>query len=96
MSVHAHVGSRRTYYLVFTGLLVGTALTVFAAQQNLGILNAPVALLIAGLKALGVVLFFMHVKDSNRLTKVTVLCGVFWLGILFVLFLTDYLSRAWS
>ncbi len=96
MSAHSHEGARRTYYLIFTALIVGTALTVFAAKQDLGVFNAPVALLIGGIKATLVALFFMHVKDSSRLTKVTVLAGVFWLCILFVLFLTDYLSRAWS
>ncbi len=96
MSAHSHEGARKTYYLVFFALLVGTGLTVFAAFQNLGIFNAPVALGIAGIKAILVGLFFMHIKDSNRLTKVTVLAGIFWLGILFVLVLTDYLSRPWS
>jgi cytochrome c oxidase subunit 4 len=98
MSVH-HIGSLKTYVLVFLALLVGTGLTVWAAFQNIEVggisINAPIALIIATVKATLVVLFFMHVKESSRLTKVTVTSGVFWLGILLVLTMTDFLTRGW-
>jgi cytochrome c oxidase subunit 4 len=93
-SVH-HIGSIRIYVAVFLVLLIGTILTVMAAFRDLGSLNAPIALTIATIKATFVVLFFMHVKDSSRLTKVTVISGVFWLGILLTLTMTDFLTRAW-
>jgi len=35
----------------------------------------------------------MHVKDSSRLTRLTVVAGFFWLAILIGITLTDYLSR---
>lgn len=92
---HAHAGSKLTYWLVFFALLIGTAITIPAAFKDLGWLNAPVALTIATIKAVLVVLFFMHVKDSSKLTKLTVIGGVFWLGILFVLTMGDYVSRRW-
>jgi len=53
------------------------------------------ALAIAGVKATLVVLFFMHVKYGTRLTKLAVLGGIYWLGILLALTLSDYLTRAW-
>jgi len=84
---------RRNYFLVFGALMLGTGLTVFAAFHNLGMWNAPVALAIATIKATCVILIFMHVKDSNRLTKITVLAAAFWLGILFVLTMSDFLTR---
>src|SRR4051812_36154054 len=86
-TVH-HVGHITTYVLVFLALVVGTIATYLAAKINLGAFNAPVALIIATTKATLVVLFFMHVKDSSRLTKVTVACGIFWLGILLTLTMT--------
>ena len=58
-------------------------------------LNIVVALTIAVFKATLVVLFFMHVKYSTRLTWAVVLGSVFWLGILLVLTFSDYLTRAW-
>jgi cytochrome c oxidase subunit 4 len=74
---------------------VGTAATVQAAFIDLGALNTPVALAIAVIKATLVVLFFMHVKYSSRLTKLVVTSGLVWLIILFGLTMEDYLSRKW-
>jgi cytochrome c oxidase subunit IV len=59
----------------------------------LGIWNPVVALVIACTKATLVILFFMHVRYSDRLTMVTVAAGFFWLLILITLSLSDYLSR---
>ena len=42
-----------------------------------------------------VVLFFMHVKYSTRLTWAVVIGSVFWLGILLALTMSDYLTRVW-
>ena len=62
---------------------------------DLGPLNTVAALGIAVFKATLVVLFFMHVKYSTRLTWAVVIGSVFWLGILLALTLSDYLTRAW-
>jgi cytochrome c oxidase subunit 4 len=90
-----HISPKSTYYTIFGSLMVLTAITVSVAFINLGALNFPVALSIAILKATLVILFFMHVKYSSRLTKL--ICGgaFFFLIILFGLTLTDYLSRGW-
>lgn len=83
------------YYLVFLALIVGTALTVAAAKVDMGPLNNVVMLAIACTKATLVILFFMHVRWSSRLTWVVAMSGFFWLLILFSLGLSDYLSRGW-
>src|SRR6185503_19470254 len=90
-----HISPKTTYYTIFGALMVLTAITVTIAFINLGSLNFPVALGIAILKATLVILFFMHVKYSSRLTKL--ICGTafFFLVILFGLTLSDYLSRGW-
>jgi cytochrome c oxidase subunit 4 len=86
---------RSTYYVVFLLLMAGTAMTVAIAFVDLGPLNAVAALTIASAKATLVVLYFMHVRYSTRLTWVVVAGSVFWLGILVVLTMSDYLTRAW-
>jgi cytochrome c oxidase subunit IV len=93
--VAGHISPKPTYYAIFGALMVLTAITVAVAFINLGPLNFPVALGIAIVKATLVILFFMHVKYSSRLTKL--ICGTafVFLGILFALTLTDYLSRGW-
>ncbi len=88
-----HIVPTSTYYTIFALLMVGTALTVGAAYVDLGVLNTVVALAIACTKATLVVLFFMHVKYSSKLTWVVVLGSVVWLIILLGLTYNDYLTR---
>ncbi|MBM3225821.1 MAG: oxidase [Candidatus Tectomicrobia bacterium] len=90
-----HLVSKQIYYRIFLALMVLTALTVGVAFLNLGPLNALVALVIAAGKATLVVLFFMHVRSSNRLIWLCVAAGIFWFLILLTFLLADYLSRGW-
>lgn len=93
---HIHITPLWQYLAVFFALAIGTILTVVAANADLGVLNTPVALLIAGIKAALVILFFMHVIHSTRLTWVVVIASFLWLGVLFVLTFADYLTRVWA
>ena len=88
-----HVAPKGLYYAVFLALIVGTALTVAAAFIDMGALNNVVMLAIASVKALLVILFFMHVRWSTRLTWVVLASGFFWLLILFGITMSDYLTR---
>jgi len=91
-----HVTPLWQYFAVFAGLILLTLLTVGAAKVNLGVMNTPVALFIATAKSVLVILFFMHVIHSTRLTWVVILAAFLWLGVLFTLTFTDYLTRAWT
>jgi cytochrome c oxidase subunit 4 len=92
-----HIVSRKIYFLIFGALMVGTILTVVAARIDLDYIfhgaNTVVALTIAVFKATLVVLFFMHVRYSSRLTWVIVVAGIFWLAIMFVFTASDYMTR---
>lgn len=94
--VEHHVVPTTIYYAIFGILLVLTGVTVAVAYVDLGRLNTVAALAIAGFKAMIVVLYFMHVKYSTRLVKLTVIAGLYWMGILFALTLGDYLTRVWG
>jgi cytochrome c oxidase subunit IV len=83
------------YFVVFGTLLVLTGFTTWIAFVNLGEFNVVVALGIAFAKAVLVVLFFMHVFHSSKLTKIVVATALFWLLILIGFTLSDYLSRNW-
>jgi cytochrome c oxidase subunit 4 len=91
-----HIVPTRTYYLIFAILLVCTYLTWQVAYFDLGSMNTIAALTIAVFKATLVVLFFMHVKYSTRLTWVVILAGLFWLAIFLSLTFGDYLTRGWG
>ena len=90
-----HVAPKSMYYMVFLALIVGTGLTVAAASVDMGPLNNVAMLTIAVIKATLVILFFMHVRWSSRLTWVVAMSGFFWLLILFGMGMSDYLTRGW-
>ena len=89
-----HIVSVRVYITIFLVLLVGTALTVWAAFVDFPYgLNTIIAMTIAVTKATFVVLYFMHVRYSARLVWVIVGSALFWMAILFAFTLADYLTR---
>ncbi len=83
----------RTYFVSGAALLGLLALTVAAAYVNLGALNTAVSLAISLLKGALIVLIFMHLRYSKPLLWLCAGAGFFWLGILFALALSDYLTR---
>jgi cytochrome c oxidase subunit 4 len=91
-----HIVSVRIYITIFLVLLVGTALTVWAAFIDFPYgLNTVMAMTIATTKATFVVLYFMHVRYSSRLIWVIVAAALFWMAILFALTFSDYWTRDW-
>ncbi|HZT79532.1 MAG TPA: cytochrome C oxidase subunit IV family protein [Gemmataceae bacterium] len=92
--MHDKTISAQTYVVVCALLVVLTFLTVgFSFTHVPGLWHVVVGLLIALCKASLVVLFFMHAILSPRLVWTVIAVVCFWVGILFVLTLTDYLSR---
>jgi cytochrome c oxidase subunit IV len=91
-----HIVSPRVYIAVLFALLLGTAATVAVSFVDLGVWNPVLALAIATIKMTMVVLFFMHVKYSTKLTKLTVGAGIFTFLVLVGMTLADYFTRAWG
>ncbi|MBX7043850.1 MAG: cytochrome C oxidase subunit IV family protein [Ignavibacteria bacterium] len=84
----AHHPSYGINILVWIGLLSLTAITVSVAGVNLGGLALTVALLIATIKSLFVMNFFMHVKFDNKVVKIFI--GICMLVFVIVLILTFF------
>jgi cytochrome c oxidase subunit IV len=84
---------QKIYVLVFVTLICLTLITVDVAFYNFGFLNIYIAMTIATCKALVVVLYFMHVRYSPKLTWIFAGAGVFWLIIMFALMVSDYVTR---
>ena len=94
MAEHQQQHSLLPYALVLGALLVLTALTVGVAYVDFGHpWSDLVALLIALSKATLVVLFFMHVKGSTSVIKITAAGSALWLVILFAFLMADVLTR---
>jgi cytochrome c oxidase subunit 4 len=88
-----HIVPKWIYFAVFFALIVLTWVTTFVATVDLGRWNIFVALAIAICKASLVVLFFMHVWYSTRLTKMIVTASIFWLILLLFFAMTDIWTR---
>ncbi len=90
-----HIVPPRIYVAVFGVLILMTATTTAVSFVDMGPWNTVAALAIAAFKATLVVLFFMHIKYSRRLMQLVIAGGLFWLAILLVLTLSDFMSRGW-
>ena len=90
-----HVIPIGVYVGIWAILMFLTGLTVFVSFIDLHNWNIVLALVIATIKGTLVVLFFMHLFYSSKLTKVTVIAALFFLFLLLSLSMTDYLTRGW-
>jgi cytochrome c oxidase subunit IV len=80
--------------LIYAALLTLLILTVVAAHFPLGPIALLIALSIAVAKAILVMLYYMHVRYSSRVTWIFVISGFVWLMILFSLTFAEYVGRA--
>ncbi len=92
-SASAHHSHRPLYLKIFAALMVLLVLTVIAAKMNLGEINLFAALGIAFIKAALILLFFMHFRDSGKLTWLVGGATVIWFLFLILFTLNDYNSR---
>jgi cytochrome c oxidase subunit 4 len=85
----------RTCFAVYFVLIALTAATVGAAFLDLLYFSTPIALGIACTKALLVLLYFMELRHSPKLTWIILGNGVFWLTVMIMLTMSDMISRGW-
>jgi cytochrome c oxidase subunit 4 len=89
-----HIVKPRYYLVVYVTLIILTFTTIGVAHLPMpNTLHLIVGLGIASAKATLVALIFMHLLYSNRILLLVGLSGLFWLGILLVLTLADYVTR---
>ncbi len=89
------VVSVKVYAAVFVTLLALTITTVAVSKLDLGEYNFIVAMTIAVIKGTLVIMFFMDVRRASSMTRLFAGAGFFWMAILLVFLLSDYLSRGW-
>jgi cytochrome c oxidase subunit 4 len=93
---HVHVMSLQTNLLVFAALMALLVVTVAAAYAIHGPLGLVVAMLIASVKAALILLYFMHIKYSSKLQAIFATSAFFWLAIMILITMSDYLTRGWT
>lgn len=75
--------------------VIGLALANIFISKSMGPtkFTLPMQLAIGTVQAGLVAYHFMHLKQGDRVVILTALSSLFWMGILFVLFLADYMTR---
>lgn len=94
--MQGHLVPVKIYFGIFAALLILTGVTASVAYIDLGQWNTIVALIIACCKATLVALFFMHLRWSPPLMRVTLLSALLALAILITFTTTDFFSRDWT
>ena len=95
-----HIVPVGNYVAVLAALMVLLALTLAAAFFDfdrlfkIPYLSMSIALVIAFTKAILIILIFMHIKYGTKLTAAFAASAFVWLGILFVLSFSDYITRS--
>lgn len=88
-----HITSSAILFKTAVALLFLTALTVICARLHLGMFAAPVAFLIASIKAYLVMSYFMGLKYDVKENRMIFATGFIFLGILFFFTVLDIWSR---
>lgn len=88
-----HILPLGVYLKIGATLLILTVITVWVAQYNLGEANLLVAMLIAGIKASLVALFFMHLKYDNKLFAAVFVGALLFLAAFIVFTMFDTMAR---
>jgi cytochrome c oxidase subunit 4 len=78
-------------YLAVLGLAL---VNIFGSSAlGPGKFTLPFQLAVGSVQAGLVAYYFMHLRQSEKVVVLTALSSLFWMGILFVLFLADYMTR---
>ncbi|MES2769118.1 MAG: cytochrome C oxidase subunit IV family protein [Bdellovibrionota bacterium] len=89
-----HITPLKTFLKVYATLVFLTVFTVYTATQwHIGVLNTPLAMLIATVKVLIVMFWFMHLKYDTKLNKVTIFSAFFFLFVFFGFSALDVFTR---
>jgi cytochrome c oxidase subunit 4 len=90
-----HEVSTRTYAIIFWMLMGWLVLTLGAAAVDIGLLNLPIAMVIACIKVFLVMKYFMHLKFNTKLTRFFALGALAFLAVMFLFTVSDYATRHW-
>ena len=83
----------KVYVLIWLALITLLLLTLSSAYLRLGWVNGAINLAIAVVKAVLVMIFFMHLRSGHYLLRIVAAAGFFWLALLIGLAFTDIGGR---
>jgi cytochrome c oxidase subunit 4 len=74
-------------------LVVMAVVSLLVGFSDMGPWKVLVSLLVAALQATVLAVFFMDLRQADRLTWLCAGAAIFWTGLMFLFTLTDYLTR---
>jgi cytochrome c oxidase subunit 4 len=83
----------RTYLIIYAWLMILALVSASTVFFHLGTLAIFIAMSIAIVKAVMIILYFMHVKENPPLIWLACAAGFMWLLIMFIIVFTDYMGR---
>ena len=93
--MNAKSPSKKLLAIIWLTLVVMHFTILGSAYLDLKWFNTPFIVTLAFIQMLLVILFFMEVRWSAKLTWLFAAAGFFWLLLMFTLTLTDFLTRQW-
>ncbi len=91
--VLGEVDSPATLFAVYLAVLLLALANIGLSTTGLGKYGLVLQLAIATIQAGIVAYYFMHLRQGDKVVILTALASIFWMGILFVLFMADYMTR---
>ena len=88
-----HIVPYRTFLLVLVALITFTFISIGATSYNLGPLTVVTALVLATLKIILVLIYFMHLKFDVRMFAILVFAVLVLIGVVIFITFLDYLYR---
>ena len=88
-----HIVPYRTFLLVLVALITFTFISIGATSYNLGPLTVVTALVLATLKTILVLIYFMHLKFDVRMFAILVFAVLVLIGVVIFITFLDYLYR---
>ena len=88
-----HIVPYRTFLLVLLVLLVFTFISIGVTNYNLGPVTVLVALLLATVKTILVLTYFMHLKYDVKMFGILVAAVMAVIGVVIFITFLDYLFR---
>lgn len=88
-----HITPYRTHIAILLALIFLTVITVAITWTDLGVWNTTAAMLIAGVKATLVLVYFMHLKFDQKIYTYMVLLVLAIFAAVIILTFFDYLNR---
>jgi len=92
-SIHHEATPNARSFVTFAVLAGMAALALFIGFSDLGAMKVVASLAVATVQACVLAYFFMDLRAADKLTWLAAVSGIFWVFLMFLFILTDFITR---